>query len=283
MSLLEIFMYFAIPLAFAVLIYCILRLVDELRADNINTKYFRDKLKKFVFNKISDKQLIICSITFILSGIVSLLFRNSFAAIPVYLVCFVLWGLSIVSFAVLLKKRKFVLSLLNEAEKYTELSNKSKTIAVFIQCYEKLLQILQELMLYEKQVSLTNLPTDVYNRLLREKQKHLQDALRRELHYKLENKENTETNYKNFCKEIEFYKNKFDAQSLTVAEECKNKLISETIARETVNPLDTFKHTLTFEQIVNSEMTNIDLMYRDGWEFEQYSAKLLHLGVNGNK
>lgn len=173
------------------------------------------------------------------------------------------------------KAKKQVVELYEEAQKYVELSNKSRTISGFMEYYSKLLKIIQELRTYEDKIKFNGSLTNEYTRLIQEEQRHIQQALRRELSYKLECKTDLDTGYENFCAEIKRYRNKFSKETMNVAEECRKELFSKITTNKAIKQEDVLNHIFTFKQIVDNEMTNIDLMYHDGWQFEQYCAELL--------
>lgn len=232
-------------------------------------------MKKFLYTKLSNEQLIIHAISLILLSIILLLLKSSFPLAAICFACILLWGISIFLLIIVKKRNKWVSFLIDEGKRFTDLANTSKTITLFIHYYNQILKTLQDLKEYEDKVKFSVSPSDDYDNLIQWQQKHMQDALRRELHYKLTNTSTPKENYEYFCKELELYKNRFDNITLNVAEECKKELLERLTPTATNMQKDVLSNILTFEQIINNELTNVDLMYRDGWKFEQYCAELL--------
>lgn len=165
------------------------------------------------------------------------------------------------------KRKKSARFLLSEAERHAELANKSRTVSVFVENYNQILYLISLLKLYEQNIRLSPTPSIEYDRLNREYQKHLQDALRRETHYRLESAEDLEEGYSRFCEEIARYEDIFSRETLDVADECKNMYVDKF---PQISP-----QLLSQEQLIKRELHNVDSMSANGWEFEEYCAKLL--------
>ena len=217
--------------------------------------------------KISNTQLKLTSYFLIIMGIICLFLRGSIFYIPVQILTPILWFVSALMLMIARRRIDRVKTFLSIAQQHMMIANKSRTLNVFIENYNQLLETLQTLGQYERQVKFKSSPLDDYARLKNEYQKHIQDALRRETHYNLEDKNNLERKYHYFCKEIERYKNQFSKDTLNVSEECKNEHIAE------IPSLD--KGLLSIDQLVEQQLKYVDLMCNDGWKFEEYCKQIL--------
>lgn len=164
--------------------------------------------------------------------------------------------------------------LLLDAETYSNLANKSKSIASFVRFYDNLLECFRKLSMLNK-ASFRGNPKDDFLRLKNETQWHMCDALNRqketvisEIREKYKNsREFQEKQYENFKNDIDKLRPRFSKNTSEFADECLVE-IENILGIPSANIYSTLSNHVTYTGI-----SEID--YMDGHTFEHWCAELL--------